>query len=61
MSYAYDIKCENLAQDFLEDEGEFTVDELQELAQMIQDTIERYLDYGRKKRNDTSAINRNDG
>jgi hypothetical protein len=44
----YDPACEDLARGFLADEGDYTDAELHALAQRIQDTIEGYLQYGRK-------------
>lgn len=54
---SYDAKCEVLAQQFLEDEGAFTKQELEELAQWIQNTIEVYLN-GRRKTTDRAADDR---
>jgi hypothetical protein len=46
---SYDQKCWDLAKDFLWDAKPFTDQEVDELAQLIQTTIEEYLNHGRKK------------
>lgn len=46
---SYDQKCYDLAKDFLGDESPFTEAEVEQLAQDIQDAIESFLNFGRKK------------
>jgi len=41
---SYDVKCEELAKSFLEDEGNATEKRVKELAQAIQDCIEDWLE-----------------
>ena len=43
VQYAYDPKCEELAKYFLDDEPDVTVEDVQDLAQSIQDTVETFV------------------
>ena len=48
---SYDVKCEDLARDFLDEERPYTEAELADLAQQVQTVIEDFL-AGRRPQRD---------